>query len=178
MADHEDDQKENAKTEAQSPERTDAGIYAGVEKYAKEDHPQHNVAYDPATGQQTGAGVPPTTGELFHRSETNDGKSTLRQPIRSDAGAHHRAGGEPQSTGVQSSLEPDEVTRLALHPAPAPTREHLIENYPHVFPRLEQQAAEEAKRKEEEEEKEAREQSKQDKVRSLQSTNQSPSITG
>ena len=150
------DGKENTKTEAQDPERTDGGIYAGVEKYTKEDHPEDNVAYDPATGEQTGAGVPPSTSELSHRSETNGRDTIGQEPIRS-------AGGPPTAGKPgQLSLEPDEITRLAVHPAPAPSREHLIENYPHIFPKLEKQAEEDEKRKEEEE---ARKREKAEKVR-------------
>ncbi|OQV12581.1 hypothetical protein BV898_13148 [Hypsibius exemplaris] len=136
-------EKESQKSEAQSPERTDCGIYAGVEKYAKEDDPKDNVAYDPATGEQTGAGVPPTTAELSHRSKT-DGRETVGYAPKS---SHN----EKIVNETGASIEPDEVTKRAVVPAPAPTREHLIENYPHVFPKLEQQAAADAKQKAEEE---------------------------
>jgi hypothetical protein len=130
------------KSQAQSPERTDTGIYAGVEKYTKEDNPQDNVAYDPATGQQTGAGVPPTTGELSHRSETN-GKETIGH--ESTAGSRD---GPEKRTPLQDPRD-DETLRRVVVLAPAPSIDHLIQNYPHVFPQLEKQAAaQEAKKNE------------------------------
>jgi len=127
------------KAEAQSEERTETGIYAGVEKYAKEDDPADNVARDPATGDLTGAGIPPTTAELSRKSEAH-GKTTVG-PDRED-----RKPGKAADSSVEVV---DEVTRRAVVPAPAPTREHLIENYPTVYPELEKQAIVEAKRKEE-----------------------------
>ncbi|OQV12583.1 putative Mitochondrial import inner membrane translocase subunit TIM14 [Hypsibius exemplaris] len=123
-------------------EATDGSIYGGVEKYAKEDDPKDDVVYDPATDEQTGAGVPPTTAELSHRSKTDERETVGYAPKSSHD--------EKMVNETGASVEPDEVKKRAVVPAPSPTREHLIENYPHVFPKLEQQAAADAKKKAEE----------------------------
>ncbi|GAU88999.1 hypothetical protein RvY_01599 [Ramazzottius varieornatus] len=119
----------SAKKVSQDPERTDGGIFAGAEKYTKEDHPEYNVAYDPATGQQTGAGVPRTVNELRQRTDSK-GKSGL--------GHESAAGG----SGIM-----DDITRQAVIPAPAPSREHLLEAYPGMYPGLQKQIEQEERAK-------------------------------
>ena len=114
----------SVKNLSQDPERTDGGIYAGAEKYTKEAHPEYNIAYDPATGQQTGAGVPGSINELKQHTGTGG-----------------RVGLGQESVGGSGVI--DEITRQAVIPAPAPTREHLLEAYPGMYPGLEKQIEQE-----------------------------------
>ncbi|XP_055351810.1 trichohyalin-like [Paramacrobiotus metropolitanus] len=100
------------RAEAQSGERTDAGIHLGAEKYMKEDNPQDNPAYDEATGRQTGAGVPPSQREMGDRQ---------------------------REAGAKGAAQPDEYVKAAVVPAPAPSADHLMKNYPGMYPEVEEQ---------------------------------------
>ena len=107
---------------SQDPGRTADGIFAGAEKYTeelKEAPPEHNIAYNLATGQQTGAGVPRSSKEL-QQSKDTEGRARLCQEFVGGGGVK------------------DEITRQPVLPSPVMTREHL-EAYPGMYPGLEKQ---------------------------------------